>query len=310
MIMIPTDTYLLHGRETVSRWRATPFSLPDDAVVEVSAFCFNEDDQLIVVSGDGAAWALPAGAGAGDESPDEALTRAVAETASAVVERSVYLGAEEIEAPGQPLRSVRRFWVRVTERPADPSAREALDPEAAMMRIKPVAPRCAWAGLHAALEVNAKFRPLKDFYAGLPRKRMAAGAIVRNALGEILLVKPTYRPDWLIPGGITEADESPRHGCAREAREEIGLEVALGRLLCVEYLPREGPKTETVQWVFDGGVLDPAQIAAISLQASELSEYRFVPPGEALRLLNRSLGRRVTHALKVLASGGDAYLEG
>ena len=307
MIMIPTDTY---PPDTTSRWRAAPFAPPDEAAVEVSAFCFNEDDQLIIVSGDGANWALPAGAGAGDESPDEALTRAVLESASAVVERSVYLGAEEITAAGAKPRFVRRFWARVTERPAEPAAREALDPEAAMMRIKPAAPLCAWAGLHAALEVNAKFRPLKDFYPGLPKKRMAAGALFRNALGEILLVKPTYRPDWLIPGGITEADESPRRGCAREAREEIGLEVAIGRLLCVEYLPREGPKTETVQWIFDGGVLTTAQIAAISLQAGELSEYRFVAPGEAPRLLNRSLGRRITHALKALASSGDVYLEG
>jgi hypothetical protein len=53
-----------------------------------------------------------------------------------------------------------------------------------------------------------------------------------------------------------------------------------------------------------------AQIAAISLQAGELSEYRFVTRGEVPRLLNRSLGRRVTHALGVLKSGGDVYLEG
>ncbi len=308
--MIPTDNYFVNDRETVSRWHAAPYALPDDATVEISAFCFNEDDQLIVVSQEGAAWGFPTGAGIGDESPDEALTRAVAEAASAVVERSVYLGAEEISAPGARPRFTQCFWARVTERPAEPAAREALDPEAAMMRIKPVAALCAWAALHAALEVNAKFRPLKDFYPSLPKKRMAAGALLRNALGEILLVKPTYRPDWLIPGGITEADESPRQGCAREAREEIGLEVAIGRLLCVEYLPREGPKTETVQWVFDGGVLGPAQIAAISLQVGELSEYRFVPRGEALRLLNRSLGRRVTHALGVLKSGEDVYLEG
>ena len=57
--MIPTDTHFSNGRETVSRWRAEPYALPNDAAVEVSAFCFNEDDQLIIVSHDGAAWALP-----------------------------------------------------------------------------------------------------------------------------------------------------------------------------------------------------------------------------------------------------------
>jgi ADP-ribose pyrophosphatase YjhB (NUDIX family) len=50
-----------------------------------------------------------------------------------------------------------------------------------------------------------------DYTAGLPMKRMAAGALFFNANRQILIVQPTYRESWLVPGGIVEAHESP-HG--------------------------------------------------------------------------------------------------
>jgi 8-oxo-dGTP diphosphatase len=46
--------------------------------------------------------------------------------------------------------------------------------------------------------------PDKDFYAALPAKRMASGALYFNNRGELLIVKPTYRAAWLIPGGVVE----------------------------------------------------------------------------------------------------------
>lgn len=301
--MIPTDTYTLDGQDAVSRWHAAPFTPPEGVAWSISAYCFTEEDELLVVPAAGERWTLPGGAPRGSESPDQALTRIVADAAAAVVERSVYLGAEEIVV-GPRKRYVMRYWARVSSGEVS-----ALEPEAAMMKVAAAAERCAWAGLHAALAVNARFRPLKEFYPSLPRKRMASGALFFNARGEILIVKPLYRPDWLIPGGVTEEDESPRMGCARETREEIGLEVSIGRVLCVEYQARSGPKTESLQWVFDGGILSETQISRIRLLDGELGEFRFAGREEALQLLNRSLGRRVAHALAVRERGGDVYLE-
>ncbi len=303
--MLPTDTYSLAGRETISRWHAAPYLPPAEAAWEISAFCFDEEDRLMIVGGEGGGWALPGGPGADAESPDQALVRVVAEATAAVVERSVYVGAEEIQ-DGNRKRYVHRYWTRISGAVA---AGEALDPESALMRVAPAAANCVWAALRTALAVNAKYRPLKEFYASLPTKRMAAGALFVNARDEILIVKPRYRPDWLIPGGITEAGESPRQGCARETLEEIGLDLAIGHALCVAYVPRDGPKAESLQWIFDGGTLTDAQIASITLQDTELAEYRFAPLEEALGLLNRSLGRRIAHAVSVRASGGDIYLE-
>ncbi len=39
--------------------------------------------------------------------------------------------------------------------------------------------------------------------------RVAAGVLFRDAAGRVLLVKPTYKDGWEIPGGYVERGESP-----------------------------------------------------------------------------------------------------
>ncbi len=150
--------------------------------------------------------------------------------------------------------------------------------------------------------------PSYDF-ATMPTKRMAAGAIFLNAVGNILIVKPTYRPDWLIPGGTIEADESPRNACMREIKEELDLDISCDKLLCVEYLSKSAQQTESVHFVFYGGILTTTQIQQVVLSDAELSEYRFSPIEEALTLLNSRLARRVPHCLQALQERRFVYLE-
>ena len=57
-------------------------------------------------------------------------------------------------------------------------------------------------------------------------------AIVRDDL--LLLVQctlPGEPPFWVLPGGAREAGESDRQAVAREVREELGVEVDVGRML-------------------------------------------------------------------------------
>ncbi len=148
-----------------------------------------------------------------------------------------------------------------------------------------------------------------DFSETLPKKRMAAGALFVNERGEILLVRPTYRPDWLLPGGSVDAEESP-HACAeREVREELGLNAPIGRLLCLEYHARIGPKTESLQFIFAGGQLSAEQLAQIQLPADELSEWRWVALDDAVPLLTERMFVRIRHALGAYHSGQTIYLE-
>lgn len=75
----------------------------------------------------------------------------------------------------------------------------------------------------------------ENYYKNLPKKRMGAGALFFNENNEMLVVKPTYKDHWSIPGGVVEENESPRIACIREVKEEIGLEIRELKFLCVDW---------------------------------------------------------------------------
>ncbi len=143
----------------------------------------------------------------------------------------------------------------------------------------------------------------------LPRVPASAGALLRDDEGRILILKPTYKSGWTVPGGQLEEDgESPWEGCRREVREETGLDVVSGRLACVDFLrPRPG-RPGGIRFLFDCGVVDVDgdRRGGLVLQVEEISEARWAPPDEALRLLSGPVGRRVARAL---AATGTVYLE-
>lgn len=147
------------------------------------------------------------------------------------------------------------------------------------------------------------------FYANLPKKRMGAGALFLDEAGRLLLVNPTYKPQWEIPGGIVELNESPRQCCEREIQEELSLQRTVTRLLSVSYIAPGAQRSEGLMFIFWGGVLTAAEIAQIRLPAQELSEYCLVTLDAALTLLTPSLGERVRQSLAILPTERTLYLE-
>ncbi|KOG48796.1 NUDIX hydrolase [Streptomyces virginiae] len=144
------------------------------------------------------------------------------------------------------------------------------------------------------------------YIASLPRVLAGAAALYRDTEGRVLLVEPNYRDGWALPGGTIESDrgESPRTAARRESAEEIGLDLPLGRLLAVDWSLGAG-RPPLVAYVYDGGVLDAAQLAAIELQEDELLSWRLVEPGELTTYLLGSLGLRTQEAYRVAQSGED-----
>ncbi len=142
----------------------------------------------------------------------------------------------------------------------------------------------------------------------LPRVPASAGGLIRNRTGGILILKPTYKSGWTIPGGQMEEDgETPWEGCRREVLEETGLVVATGRLACVDFLRPRTRRPGGLRFLFDCGVLDPGVEDGIVLQVEEISEARWVGTEEALELLSGPVGRRVGQA--VAHPEGTVYLE-
>jgi len=66
----------------------------------------------------------------------------------------------------------------------------------------------------------------------LPVHCAAVGGVVRNAAGEILLIK-NERRGWEFPGGMVEAGENLIDALRREIFEETGVNVSVGELYCV-----------------------------------------------------------------------------
>ncbi|MET8744348.1 NUDIX hydrolase [Streptomyces sp. NPDC004728] len=146
-----------------------------------------------------------------------------------------------------------------------------------------------------------------SYIAGLPRVLAAAATLFRDDRGRVLLVEPNYRDGWAVPGGTVESDdgESPRQAARRETAEEIGLDLAPGRLLAVDWA--RGPQRPPIAaYLYDGGVLDETRLKAIRLQEEELLSWRLVEREEIDHYLLGALALRVKAALEVLESGGGA----
>lgn len=149
----------------------------------------------------------------------------------------------------------------------------------------------------------------QDFTRTLPAKRMGAGVLFFDAMGRLLLVEPTYKREWEIPGGIVETDESPWKACHREIQEELALSRPPGRLLGVDWVPAIGRRTEGLMVVFDGGLLTGLEIDAIALPKEELRGYAFCSVEEAANRVSARMARRLAACAAARDAGTVAYLE-
>ncbi|MFI6586859.1 NUDIX domain-containing protein [Embleya sp. NPDC050493] len=154
-----------------------------------------------------------------------------------------------------------------------------------------------------------EFLPPEQWYAQLPTLYAAASALITDAEDRVLLVKPNYRDYWNLPGGFVDRNEPPHVACAREIREELGLDLHVGELLVIDWVPELDPRPRPLTgWMFDGGTLTPEQIAAIRIQEDELDEYAFVTLDRAAELLPSTVAPRVPAAVRARALGRAVYL--
>ena len=142
----------------------------------------------------------------------------------------------------------------------------------------------------------------------LPAIPASAGALIFDRADRLLILKPTYKSGWTIPGGVMEADgETPWEACRREVREECGIEVRRARLACMDFRRPKPGRAGGIRFLFDCGRIEDQVMARIVVQPEEVSEYRLAALPDALGLLRGPIRRRVRAA----GSGrnGLVYLE-
>jgi 8-oxo-dGTP diphosphatase len=129
----------------------------------------------------------------------------------------------------------------------------------------------------------------------VPRIPASAGALIWDPAGRLLILEPTYKKGWTIPGGQVDADgESPWAACQRETREECGLLVERGRLACVDYLPPKPSRPGGVRFLFDCGTFPDGAFSDVTLEEAEIADYQLAELDTALALLSGPLRRRIS----------------
>ena len=144
--------------------------------------------------------------------------------------------------------------------------------------------------------------------SALPKKRLIAHVLMRDVRDRVLLCETQFKKDWELPGGIVEPLEPPRLGAAREVAEELGIELEIGRLLVVDWMPPYLGWDDAIEMIFDGGMVAENDLAYWSLQPTEIKAVALVDLPTASELLTPLAFRRLSIAV---ALGPDemAYTE-
>jgi 8-oxo-dGTP diphosphatase len=130
----------------------------------------------------------------------------------------------------------------------------------------------------AYLLYNDLMKKKIDFLKKLPKIRMASGILLFNSKNELLILKPTYKSGWIIPGGVCEECESPLQTLKREMMEEINIEVKADRCLAMDHKLKllDDYQDESLQFVFIGKI-KKKQIESIRVDQEEINDFKFLP---------------------------------
>ena len=145
-----------------------------------------------------------------------------------------------------------------------------------------------------------------EYFLNFPRKRMGAGLVFVDEQKRILLVEPTYKTNWEVPGGAVELGETPRDGARREALEELGIEVVVGRLLVFDWVPPRRLPDDGVMLLYASEQIDSSQII---LPPDELISWKWCDHDEVAMRVSDFMARRLDAALHALATGTFVELE-
>lgn len=147
--------------------------------------------------------------------------------------------------------------------------------------------------------------PLKsreEWLASLPRIYAAAGCLLRDESGRILIVKAGYREHWQFPGGTIDLGEGPVECAARELEEETGIVQEAGELLAISWTHASAELDHPAEhFMFDFGTVPDD--TPVTVPAGELDDYRWASVEDALELLGPARSARLRAALEAAEDG-------
>jgi 8-oxo-dGTP diphosphatase len=109
----------------------------------------------------------------------------------------------------------------------------------------------------------------------------AAGGVVVDAEGRVLVAHRPRYDDWSLPKGKLEPGEDWENAALREVREETGVRAALGPLLGDEHYTDHKGRPKTVRW----WRMEPLEAPPFAPN-DEVDEIRWLTPADARGLLS------------------------
>ncbi|WP_238412438.1 NUDIX domain-containing protein [Saccharothrix deserti] len=154
-----------------------------------------------------------------------------------------------------------------------------------------------------------RFRWLAEGNARQARKRVSAKVVICDRDDRVLLVNPTYKQYWDLPGGMAEANESPIAAAVREVEEELGFITQISGLLLVDWVDAHGPWDDLLVFIFDGGTAYEEDTRRMSVADEEISDFAFFSLDAAEAQLRQDIWLKLSRAMEAKRVSGVSYGE-
>ena len=142
----------------------------------------------------------------------------------------------------------------------------------------------------------------------LPKTRIIAQALVRDASGRVMVCELTYKRYWDLPGGVVDPHESPAQALCRELAEELGVEARIRCLRVTSWLPPWRGWDDAMLFVFEVSL--DREASDFVLQRKEIAGIHFIADDEFDAHLAPYTARVLRQANRAAAAGvAGVYLE-